>query len=85
MARMRFTGPEPAYVTPLDRTVQPDEIVELDDSLIHRPVVRDESTGEVTDEGNETGYVWPEELWTNVGGRSKTKASDAAADDTKEK
>jgi len=83
MPKMRFLGTEPAYVVPLDRTVEPDESVDVEDSLVWRPVVTDDK-GEVTDEGNETGYVWPEDLWANVGGRSKSKAS-TDTDDTKEK
>jgi hypothetical protein len=89
--KLRFLGAESAYVTPLGRTVEPDESIDVDDSLVWRAATRDDD-GTVTDEGNETGYVWPEDLWAEVGsGRRrqvavqdepKTAPGTAAEDDT---
>lgn len=77
MPQMRFLGVEPVYVTPLGRTVGPDEAVDVDDALVWvEPTVNDK--GETTDPGNPTGYVWPEELWAVVGSgrRRKTPVQD---------
>jgi hypothetical protein len=71
MPQLRFLGTEPAYVTPLDRTVEPDEAVDVDDAL-------------VWSEDNETGFVWPEETWAVVGSRKRKSERDSADDTTKE-
>lgn len=73
MPQMRFLGVEPAWVAPLGRNVTPDESVDVDDSLVWvAPTI--DGDGNVTDEGNPTGYVWPEELWAEVGSGRRRKA-----------
>lgn len=72
MAKLRWRGSEPAYVSPLNRTVEPDEVVEVPDNLMARPV-KDKGTGEVV--GHE-GYDWPEELWSVVAESKKSASKD---------
>lgn len=72
MPQMRYLGPEPVYVTPLGRSVAPDEAVDVDDALVWSAATVDDD-GNVTDEGNPTGYVWPEELWAVVGSGRRRK------------
>jgi hypothetical protein len=84
---MRFLGIEPAYVAPLGRNVDPDESVDVDDALVWSATTYNED-GSVKNEGNPTGYVWPEELWAEVGSGRRRKApvqdTPPADDNTKE-
>lgn len=59
--KLRFMGAEPAFVTALDRTVQPDEQVDVPDELVWDA------------EKNPDGLVWPEALWAEAGsGKRRT-------------
>lgn len=53
--KLRFMGAEPAFVTALDRTVQPDEQVDVPDELVWDA------------EKNPDGLVWPDALWVEDG------------------
>lgn len=72
--KLRYIGSGPVDVVPLNnRRVEPDEVIEVDDSLIW-----DEKTG--------TGYAWPEENWAEVGsGRKRSVPAEKATDDNEEK
>ena len=68
MPKLRWRGSEPAYVSPLDRTVEPDEVVDVPAALMAKPI-KDSDTGDVI--GHE-GYEWPEELWAVVSTKAKS-------------
>lgn len=77
MAKVRFKGSEPADVPLLGRIVEPDEVVEIPDEWLAKPIKdedKDSPTyGEVI--GHE-GYAWPEENWTEVSTKQKTSSKD---------
>ena len=79
MPKLRFQGTEQVYVSALDRLVEPDEVVDVPDDLVHDP---DNPTNEA---GELVGLVWPESLWAEVSSKAKSKAAKAdKPDDTQE-
>lgn len=77
MAKLRFLGPETHYVAPLERLVEPDEVVDVPDHLMKRPEYAERVVDgkKVREQIGWLGLEWPDELWTVVAEPKTPKAT----------